>query len=347
MGNFIDITGNRYGKLTVVSLHSKVNGKARWNCKCDCGRLTVVVGANLKNGHTKSCGCETHKPAVNRENLIGKQFGRLTVIGEGKGRYTSGGAYKCTWLCKCECGKEIEVDAQHLKTGHTTSCGCKTTDNKGSQFEDLTGQRFGRLTVLYFIDQKNRKTRQYNWMCRCDCGNETQANAYKLKQGLQQSCGCLKEEMKPRLGEITRKYKYSDKRLYGVYKSIINRCTNPKGREWKNYGGRGITVCDEWLKDYDAFAEWAFENGYDKDAKHGECTIDRKDVDKGYSPENCRFIPNDKQQNNRRDNVILEYKGEEHTMKEWSEILNVSYQKLRYHIRIKGRSMEEFINIIG
>ena len=291
--------------------------------------------------------CGTRKPAHNLVDLQGKRFGNLTVLQKGAGRFTSGGAYKCTWLCKCDCGKEIEVDAQHLKRGHTTSCGCKKHSNKGSHFEDLTGKRFGRLTVLYFMEQKDRSARQFNWMCKCECGNMKKASANKLKNGLLQSCGCLKKEMEPRLGQLTRRYVYSNKRLYSVYKAMIDRCTNPESREWENYGGRGITVCPEWMKSYDAFAEWALKSGYDEKAKHGECTIDRIDVNKGYEPDNCTFVPNKKQQNNRRNNVYIEYNGECHTMKEWSEIFNIPYGRFRVQYRVQGKSIEEIIGING
>lgn len=347
MATFVDITGNKYNKLTVIGLHSRGNGKVKWDCRCDCGNTVVVDGANLKNGHTKSCGCEKHKPAVNLEDLTGMKYGSLTVLKKGEGRFTSGGAYKCTWICQCDCGREVEITAEHLKKGHTTSCGCKKKENKGSNFEDITGKKFGRLTVLYFIPKEERKARQYNWMCQCECGNKIKANANKLKTGLQQSCGCLKEEMKPRLGQITRKYEFSNKRLYTVYKSMIDRCTNPKAKRYKDYGGRGITVCPEWMNDYDAFARWAFPNGYDPDADFGNCTIDRIDVDGNYCPENCRWIPNEDQQNNRRNCVILEYNGEKHSMKEWSKILKVPYGTVTYHCRIKGESIEEMLNIIG
>lgn len=215
--------------------------------------------------------------------------------------------------------------------------------------EDITGKKFGRLTVIRYIPPKERKTRNYSWWCKCDCGNEIKANLYKLKKGLQQSCGCLKEEMKPYLGDITRKYKYSNKRLYAVYKMMHDRCENPKGREWMNYGGRGITVCQEWSGDfgYDSFAEWAFANGYDDKAKHGEITLDRKNWDKGYSPDNCRWIPNIRQQNNKRNNVMLEYNGETYSMMDWSRKLNIPYTFLQYHCRIKNETLSQAVMAFG
>lgn len=256
MGTFVDITGNRYGNLTVVGIAER-NDRIKWLCKCDCGKTAIVAGGNLKNGHTTSCGCAKNKPAANLIDLTGQRFGMLVVIRKGNGRFTKGGNYKATWICRCDCGNECEDDGEHLRTGHTTSCGCIKHENKGSRFEDLTGMRFTRLTVVKFLGQKDRNVRCRNWLCKCDCGNTIKAGAYVLKQGLLKSCGCLKEEMKPWLGEISRKYKYSNKRLYGVYKAMLIRCNDPKNRSWHNYGGRGITVCPEWQGEngYDTFAE--------------------------------------------------------------------------------------------
>lgn len=281
-------------------------------------------------------------------DLTGQRFGRLVVIEKGEPHITSGGQYITTWKCKCDCGNITIVQAPKLKKGHTTSCGCIVKENKGAHFEDLIGQRFNRLTVVKFIPPNERTARGYNWWCKCDCGNYIKANANKLKNGLQQSCGCLKEEMKQNIGKINKKYKHSNKRLYGIYKAMLNRCYDPEGREYHNYGGRGIEVCPEWLGEYgyDVFAEWALSTGYDMNAKHGACTIDRVDVNKGYSPENCTWKTNDEQQNNRRDNRFYTYNGETHTMKEWSRIIGMNYSTLRYHLN-KGRTLAEIIGMNG
>lgn len=281
-------------------------------------------------------------------NLIGQRFGRLVVIEKGTPHITKGGKYITRWKCQCDCGNITEVDSQKLRNGHTTSCGCFIKENKGANFEDLTGKKFNRLTVIKFIPASERTARGYNWLCKCDCGNLIKANANKLKNGLQQSCGCLKEEMKYNIGNVNKKYKYSNKRLYGIYKSMINRCYDTNGREYHNYGGRGITVCPEWLGEYgyDVFAEWALSTGYDINAKHGECTIDRINVDKGYSPDNCTWKTNKQQQNNRRNNRLLEYKGEIHSMKEWSELLDIPYWKITYHAK-RGRTLEQIIGMSG
>lgn len=282
-------------------------------------------------------------------DLIGKRYGRLVVTEQAEGRYTPNGSYIVYWKCKCDCGKEAKIAGNKLRSGHTQSCGCLKKEYRNSNYKNLTGQRFGRLTVIDYIPEDQRQSKQYAWLCRCDCGNETKGCAYKLKNGLQQSCGCLKEEMKHHIGEVTRKYKHSNKRLYGVYKMMHNRCEDHKHREWMNYGGRGIKVCSEWSGDngYDAFAEWAVSTGYDDKAGRGEITLDRIDTDGDYAPDNCRWVSNERQQNNRRNNVVLEYNGEKHSMKDWSRILNIPYSFLDYHCRKKNETVEQSIIAYG
>ena len=282
-------------------------------------------------------------------DLIGQRFGRLTVESKGSGRRTSGGHYKATWNCLCDCGNRATVDGEKLRRGHTTSCGCLKKENKGSRFDDLIGRKFGRLTVVRFVPQEERTVRTYNWWCVCDCGNEIKANSNKLKNGLQQSCGCLKEEMKPLIGEVNRKYAFSNNRLYAVYRSMLSRCYDKRQREYGNYGGRGITVCDEWIGEdgYDVFAKYAIMSGYDENASFHECTLDRIDTNGNYEPGNIRWVTNIEQQNNRRDCVMMTHEGETHTMKEWSRIIGAPYGTLYWRCRKKNWTIGEFIKWYG
>ena len=130
--------------------------------------------------------------------------------------------------------------------------------------------------------------------------------------------------------------------LYRIWRAILNRCYNPHHTHYKYYGARGIGICPEWLdaeSGFDSFYVWSIENGYAPGL-----TIDRINADDGYSPSNCRWVTNKAQQNNKRNNIFLTYDGETHTMQEWSEILDVPYAKIRYHIRVKNRSLSDFIN---
>lgn len=273
-------------------------------------------------------------------DLLGQQISHLTVIQKGKGRYTSGGQYKTTWVCRCSCGKIVEVDAQKLKRGTTKSCGCYR-DKKVSELnkKDIVGQTFGRLTVIGFIEVEKRETKNRQWLCQCECGNTVQVNGAKLRNGHTRSCGCLVNE---HIGNLNRKYANVSKRLYSVYQAMLDRCFKEKNPRYGHYGGRGITVCKEWRDSFDAFYDWSVLTGYDFKAKQGECTLDRIDVNGNYEPSNCRWITNKEQQNNRTNNHWLEYKGETHTVTEWADILDIETNKFRNYIS-QGRTIEEIL----
>lgn len=145
---------------------------------------------------------------------------------------------------------------------------------------DLTGKRFGRLTVIEKAEKKDKYNNIY-WNCKCDCGNFRCVSTRNLNRGDTKSCGCLKHESKT---TIHGKYK---ERIHKEWRGILHRCKNPSASHYENYGGRGISVCDEWSgKDgFINFYKWSMENGYSDNL-----TLDRKDNDKGYSPDNCRWV---------------------------------------------------------
>lgn len=186
--------------------------------------------------------------------------------------------------------------------------------------EDLTGQRFGKLTVIG-IGGRYKSSGNLFWNCECDCGNTTHTTGYSLKTGKSVSCGrCSAAE---RATERNYKHGGFGTRLYEIWRQMHRRCYGQNTKAYKDYGDRGITVCNEWYE-FEPFRIWAISNGYSDDL-----TIDRINVDGDYSPENCRWATKKQQANNRRNNHNIEYDGEVHTVSEWADILGIEQVVLR------------------
>lgn len=187
------------------------------------------------------------------------------------------------------------------------------------KFIDLTGQRFGRLEVISpaFSDERN----QWHWNCKCDCGTNCVKHGSSLRNGGVRSCGCLQKEL---VAKRSLKHGLRNTIFYLIRHNMMSRCYNSNNPGYKNYGGRGITVCDEWRDSLEAFYVWAINNGHEEGL-----TIERIDVNGNYCPDNCTWIPKSKQSNNQRSNNLITFNGETKTMKEWSEITGLSYSTIR------------------
>ena len=176
--------------------------------------------------------------------------------------------------------------------------------------QDITGQKFNRLTAVCFSHFKNGK---YYWKFKCDCGCETIAEIYKVKSGHTQSCGCYHKDI------IRTIYGLRKHRLYGVWVNIKERCLKPRNKAYKNYGGRGIKICENWSKNFLNFYDWAMANGYAE-----SLSIDRIDVNGDYCPENCRWATPKQQARNKRDSKMVVFNGVEKHWMDWCEELGLS-----------------------
>ena len=134
----------------------------------------------------------------------------------------------------------------------------------------------------------------------------------------------------------------SKEKLYQIYIRIKNCTINPNHYQYKDYGGRGIKMCDEWLKDYQAFKKWAYENGYNDKAPKGECTLDRINNDGNYEPNNCRWVNSNVQARNRRTTILLKYNNKIQCAKDWAKELNISYPTFIFKMN-SGCTIEEII----
>lgn len=210
--------------------------------------------------------------------------------------------------------------------------------------QNLVGKKFGMLTVISYHHAEHRVGSSYRhyWTCKCDCGNIVVRRSDGLKnKKVVVSCGCYREKILKqhnfKINNPNKTHGQSKTRLYKIYAKMKERCYDLNYPERHLYGGRGIKICDEWLASFENFRAWALANGYQE-----TLSIDRIDPNKNYEPSNCRWADTYQQANNKRNNILLTYKGETLTLPQWARKLGLPYSTLADR-RKKGKSVEDIL----
>lgn len=224
------------------------------------------------------------------------------------------------------CGNRNCINPEHM-----------TKDSPKKDYTSEINKKYGRLTIIRVSNKRESRKLKY-FDCICECGNTVTTDIASLRRGHVKSCGCLRKE---RSFESTTTHNKSYTRIYRIYQGVKYRCYNIACPRYKNYGGRGIKVCDEWLNDFMNFYNWAIENGYQENL-----TLDRINVNGNYEPENCRWISNLEQQSNRRNSIRVVYDGEDVLLIDLLRRLKREneYGSIRLYIKRDGMTIYEALN---
>lgn len=249
-------------------------------------------------------------------NLVGQKFNKLTVLSEHK----VGWRIYCS--CLCDCGNIKDIRKDSVLSGAIKSCGCLAHPN-------IIGKKYGRLTVLKDLPKSKK-------LCICDCGKEIIVSTSHLKDGHTQSCGCLQKEKTSTINGLSKT------RLYKIWESMHARCECEKHGSYNRYKDKPI--CKEWHRIPDRkrqigflnFYKWAINNGYDD-----SLTLDRIDNNKGYNPENCRWITIKEQARNTTRNVNVEYLGKTQCLTDWCKELKISYIAIQHCVTRYGFTYQQ------
>lgn len=269
-----DDEGVIYNNLKILRkveprITSSGDKETRVEAECTiCGKVKNIAWHKIRSGRTKSCGCVS---VGQRKNITGQRVGKLVAVSS-TGFKKSG---SILWDLICDCGNTHQLTVSQFTSGNSGSCGCM--QYQGNPL-DLTGKKFNRLTGIKPIGVNN--SGQYVWEWLCDCGNTHVTVATSVIQEHTKSCGCYAKEV---AGIHSKTHGMTTTPEYGAWKNAISRCCDPKNKKYGDYGGRGITVCPEWNQPADV----GFIKFYEDMGESRGLTLERVDVNKGYSKENC------------------------------------------------------------
>lgn len=353
--------GEVHGCNKVTDVTYIVDGKRKIELTCSlCGAVyfkTFSHGRNKWSELRSTCSCQTQPrdtlPRVgvvknDDPSYIGKIYGDYEVVDVFRLPHLKNGGNTVMWMCKCiHCGQIFKAQPSVTKKG--ARCKCQIEAEIEERRSSEIGKKYNRLTVLEIERRKSstgRSTSTYA-RCKCDCGGEITAQLSSIKRGTTKSCGCIQEELiRKAVGD--RKVARSKSPLYPTWSSMKQRCFNKNNISYKNYGGRGITVCPDWLgpEGFDRFEKWAYENGY---APETGVSLDRIDANGNYEPSNCRWANLFVQAVNKRPSGPAKRRpaktyvigGEEKTLNQWCKEYSISTVAVQYRMKTLGMSLED------
>lgn len=271
-----------------------------------------------------------------RLDLSGQRFGKLVA----KEHMPGSRREIARWRCLCDCGTFVAVHQYNLRKGRTRSCGCLIGETPAGNRANIAGQVFGRLTAVAFA---GRNSRQGLWRCRCECGGQATTTVTKLRSGHTTSCGCFKNEGIASRARKDGLFVGGRHRLFDTYHKMVARCTNPNDAAYEDYGGRGISVCDRWLKgegQKTGFSLFLKDMGPRPSSRY---SLDRRENNGNYEPANCRWATAKQQARNRRSNRLVDCDGRKLALSEFCDRKGLRFNLVNGRIG-RGWSFERAIS---
>lgn len=345
-------------KITDITYNGFENREIELTC-LKCGKVIhkdFVNGKNKWSELIKNCDCNTDntekfqkiKKAIRNDDdsFMGKKYGTWTVVDFVRSQHKNKSGSSINWICKCEeCGNEKKIVPSTLKNGKNI-CSCqKPFEEIKNKRDDHIGKKYNRLTIIDFNYKKSGTTKKVYAVCQCDCGKTKEIQFQFVIDGTVKSCGCYAKELREKQKE---EYSKTKSPLYKTWNGMKQRCFNENNPGYCNYGGRGITVCSEWLGEggFENFEQWSIRNGY---RPNNGLSLDRIDVDGNYEPDNCRWASIWVQSLNKRVPAHEQFKrGKQYTIngitknkKQWCEEYGVWQATVDYRMKKMGMSFED------
>lgn len=252
VGRAKDLRNQKFNNLTVLYRTKNIKKSTQWVCQCVCGNQCVASMSHLTSGHTTSCGC--YKKSVSFNDIVGQKFGKLTVLKYDKTK----GKGHTYWICKCDCGTEKSIRKDGLISGAVISCGCYHKEKTSEIFtKDLTGQKFGKLTVLERAGSNKHKTAL--WLCECICGTKKIIPSSALIKGESKSCGCIKS-----FGETKIKELLNNNNITFIQEKTFPTC---KFKDTNRLAKFDFFINDTYLIEFDGSQHFKSGTGWNTEEK--------------------------------------------------------------------------------